>query len=84
MSTKSTLDTLEELKETLDLYNPIKYESTEESKRLREKIPQLYGAIEKKYRDITGNLKIVVEDRENGVKSTLKMGSSLRLTLVVN
>jgi hypothetical protein len=65
MSTKSTLDTLEELKETLDLYNPIKYESTEESKRLREKIPQLYGAIEKKYRDITGNLKIVVEDRGN-------------------
>jgi hypothetical protein len=63
MSTKSILDTLEELVETLNLYNPIKYESTEKTKELREKIPQLYGAIEETYREITGNLKIEVKNR---------------------
>ncbi|MEW8294039.1 MAG: hypothetical protein AB2715_05215 [Candidatus Thiodiazotropha sp.] len=65
MHAKSTLDTLDELKEILDLYNPIKFKSSEDSKRLRERIPQLYGAIEKKYREITGDLKVVVEDKGN-------------------
>lgn len=63
VSDSNVLDMLEELKNILDIYNPIMYESSEQSKELSEKIPQLYGAVETVYKQCTGNLKVKVKER---------------------
>lgn len=60
---KDALPMLKQLKELVDSYDPIKYESSSESKLLSEKIPQVYGAVQELYRNITGDLKVELSDR---------------------
>jgi hypothetical protein len=62
MSLENTLATLEELKDILDLYDSIKYESTEETKAYSNKIPQLYGAVEKIYKSCANSQPIEIKD----------------------
>src|SRR5690349_4999819 len=53
---------LEQLKDLLDRYNPIKYQSTEESRALAQEIPQAYGAVEETYKRFAGSSPVEVVD----------------------
>lgn len=62
-SLDKSLPLLEQLKELVDQYDPIKYESSDDAKALAENIPQLYGAVQEVYRKYSGDLKVEVPDR---------------------
>lgn len=61
-SPADALPILEHLKELLDRYNPIKYESGDEVRALAQEIPQTYGAIEEIYRHYAGPKTVEVGD----------------------
>lgn len=62
LSPADALPVLEHLKELLDRYNPVKYESTDKVLALAQEIPQTYGAIEELYKHYAGSQRVVVDD----------------------
>src|SRR6266446_4998289 len=52
------LKKLERLKELVDAYNPIKYESGEKTKALYDEMVQLYGEVEEVYKKYGGSQRV--------------------------
>ncbi|MGX5833764.1 hypothetical protein ACWIJ6_06360 [Aeromonas piscicola] len=59
---KDFLIALKKLKDLVDEYIPIMYQSTDRGKVLSEEIPQVYGGVQELYRAYIGNLNVEVEN----------------------
>lgn len=59
---REALKGLEHLKQLVDSYDPIKYTSGEEVRRLYEEIPVAYGAVEDVYRHFAGDQVVELSD----------------------
>ena len=59
---KDALKGLEHLKQLVDQYDPIKYTSGEEVRKLYEEIPIAYGAVEDVYRHFAGDQVVELSD----------------------
>ena len=63
-----TLKKLERLKELVDEYNPIKFQSSERTTALHQEIPQVYGEVEEVYKKYGGSQRVeLVEGRHTNV-----------------
>lgn len=63
LSFPDALRKLERLRQLVDEYNPIKYESGEKTKALAVEIPQLYGEVEDMYKRHGGAQRVEFDDR---------------------
>ena len=61
----TALRRLEHLKQLVDEYDPIKFQSTERSRELAKQIPEAYGAVEDVYRHYAGDREVILEDRRH-------------------
>jgi len=61
----TALRRLEHLKQLVEEYGPLKFQSTERSRELARQIPEAYGAVEDVYRHYAGDQEVIVEDRRH-------------------
>jgi uncharacterized protein (TIGR02391 family) len=61
----AALRRLEHLKQLVEEFGPIRFQSTERSRELARQIPEAYGAVEDVYRHYTGDHEVIVEDRRH-------------------
>ena len=61
----AALRRLEYLKQLVEEYGPIRFQSTERSHELARRIPEAYGAVEDVYRHYAGDHEVIVEDRRH-------------------
>lgn len=72
MTKGKIIKTLTELKETVEEFNKIKYQSSDRQKELHRKISELYGSIQDYYTEITGDKNIEVPVAGSQLKSKYK------------
>jgi hypothetical protein len=60
----AALRRLEHLKQLVEEYGPIRFQSTERTHELARQIPEAYGAVEDVYRHYAGDHEVIVEDRK--------------------
>ena len=69
MTKEEVVDILIDLKDTVKEFNAVKFESTDNKKKLHEKISNLYGSIQEYYLDASGFKNIEVPIARSQLKS---------------